>query len=831
MNAAIDVTNPPGARYDWYRALFDHSLNGILLTDPATGGILAANPAACRMLGYSEAELLTLNRNVIADAADPRLETALETRAHTGEFHGELTFRRSGGALFPAEVTASSFAGPEGTPVTGIFFADISDRRRVETTPSQIVVDASDQKRLQAANDRLAAIVESSGEAIVSTDMRGIIVSWNRSAEEIYGHKASDAIGRHVDTYLPPRPASDAAAILAQLRSGAVVTLPDDSFVNRNGMAIELAAIMSPVVDRAGDMIGIALIARDITERKSMETAVRESEQRYRMLADNIPDVVFTLDAAGRPTYVSPSIERMRGVTVDEALAEARWSRYAARSLAEVERHLAQCLAEAGAGIPLSEPYHDAEHRRKDGSTFWAETYFEPRYAPDGTFGGFIGVIRDISERKRLEEELRGREERLRLVLENSPDVIWIWDQDGSMQYVSQALEATYGVPPQTMLEAAALAHKVTAKIPAHELTPDRMLALGAPNLAFAGIWLKMQSAVKYCVQHPGEKVRHETRLVMPDKQIRCMHTTYQGFRRGPAAVEVVSITHDVTEIVEAKEQIQATFQQLRVATDSVQNANAILEERVAERTAQLATALREIEMASRLKDEFMAAVSHELRTPLTGVLGIAETLEMQIPGPLNERQLRSVRSIRASGNRLLEIVNSILRYIAVAAGKLTLRAEPCRLGDLADAAAQWVQPQAQVKSQEMVVRIDPADPTIVSDADAIRQVLRQRLDNAVKFTPYGGSIGLEVQCDDARDCVRLVVWDTGIGIVPEQQATIFQPFIQVEGGLARRYEGIGLGLAYVARIVELLGGTVAVKSTPGEGSHFTVTLPRRIGS
>ena len=570
-----------------------------------------------------------------------------------------------------------------------------------------------------------------------------------------------------------------------------------------------------------------ATIFEDITERKLAEEKLAKSEALYRLLAENASDAVFMVDAGGKEAYISPSFARLLGYAESDLV----YLNPAARLDTIHPDDRAAVVAKFKRAKELCLPHSSVQYRMKNslGDYVWIEVNLRREFDSAGQFVREIGIVRDISERKRLEQELRGREERLRLVIENSPDVIWIWDQDGNMQFVSGALEPTYGVSPQAMLAAAALTHARAARLPAHELTVDCLVELGAPNLAFAGIWLKMQSAVKTCVQHLGEKVHHETRLEMPDDQVRYMHTTYQAFRRGPAEVEVVAITHDVTEIVQAREQVQGALQQLRVATEAVQNANVVLEQRVTERTAQLTTALREIAKASRLKDEFMAAVSHELRTPLTGVLGIAETMEMQITGPLNERQLRGVRSIRASGNRLLEIVNSILRYTAVAAGNVALRAEPCRLSDLVAAAAQWTQPQAEVRGQKIAVHIDPTDPIIVSDADTIRQVLQQLLDNAVKFTPHGGSIGLEVHGDDDRDRVRLVVWDTGIGIVQEQHTTIFQPFIQVEGGLARRYEGIGLGLAYVARVVDLLGGTVTVESTPAEGSRFTVTLPAQI--
>ena len=136
--------------------------------------------------------------------------------------------------------------------------------------------------------------------------------------------------------------------------------------------------------------------------------------------------------------------------------------------------------------------------------------------------------------------------------------------------------------------------------------------------------------------------------------------------------------------------------------------------------------------------------------------------------------------------------------------------------------------PRAEKKEQTVEFSIEPAGLTIVSDGDGIIQMLQQLLDNAVKFTPNGGRIGLHVRGDVDEESVNLVVWDTGIGITDEQRATIFQPFVQADAALSRKYEGIGLGLAYVQRMVELLGGAITLESTPGAGSRFTVTLPTR---
>ncbi len=233
-----------------------------------------------------------------------------------------------------------------------------------------------------------------------------------------------------------------------------------------------------------------------------------------------------------------------------------------------------------------------------------------------------------------------------------------------------------------------------------------------------------------------------------------------------------------------------------------------------------------EAERAGHVKDEFMAMISHELRTPLTGVLVLAEMLDNQIAGPINARQAAYVRGITTSGERLLHVVNGILGYTGLLSGKHQLQFESCHLVSLLDNCATSQQHKAAEREQTIAVQVEPPDLAITGDPAAIADVLKRLLDNAIKFTPEGGRVGLEAHPDTGLGTVELVVWDTGIGIAADQLDRIFKPFTQADARLSRSHEGIGLGLAYVNQMVRLMGGTVAVESVVGEGSRFTVTLP-----
>lgn len=252
----------------------------------------------------------------------------------------------------------------------------------------------------------------------------------------------------------------------------------------------------------------------------------------------------------------------------------------------------------------------------------------------------------------------------------------------------------------------------------------------------------------------------------------------------------------------------------------------ASLADRVEERTRELSLTNARLQYALKAKDEFLAGTSHELRTPLTGILAMSEVLMEGLYGPLNDKQLEFASNIYDSGKHLLDLINDILDIAKVEAGKMELACGPVDVSQFCDAVLRLVKSPAAKQGLSLGLELDPSVTTLIADERRLKQILVNLLSNAVKFTPQGGRIGLRVQGDDGAGLVRLIVWDTGIGIPAEQQALLFQPFVQLDSRLSRKYQGTGLGLALVDRMTKLHGGSVELESEEGKGSVFTVILP-----
>ncbi len=240
----------------------------------------------------------------------------------------------------------------------------------------------------------------------------------------------------------------------------------------------------------------------------------------------------------------------------------------------------------------------------------------------------------------------------------------------------------------------------------------------------------------------------------------------------------------------------------------------------------QLRQRALELERASRYKSEFLANMSHELRTPLNSSLILAKLLADNANGNLNEEQVRFAQTIYSAGNDLLHLINDILDISKVEAGKLELVPEEVPLRRMVEGMARTFEPLARQKALDFSVTVDPNVPmAITTDRQRVEQILKNLLSNAVKFTDKGAvSMTVSVTPDG---WVQFGVRDSGIGIAPEQQDKIFDAFHQADGTTSRRFGGTGLGLSISRDLTNLLGGSLSVASTPGEGSLFTLSLPR----
>ncbi len=262
-------------------------------------------------------------------------------------------------------------------------------------------------------------------------------------------------------------------------------------------------------------------------------------------------------------------------------------------------------------------------------------------------------------------------------------------------------------------------------------------------------------------------------------------------------------------------------------------NYRAHLESLVSQRTSELTQANHELrrevqerQRAEKAKSEFLANMSHELRTPLNSILGMVEAMQEQVYGPIDERQGKCLRIVEESSRHLLSLINDVLDITKIGAGKVTLEPQPVMASEVGEASLRLVRQSAHSKRLRLEKSYDPNVDEIMVDNRRLKQILVNLLGNAIKFTPEGGKVGLEIHGDRENCQVHFEVWDTGIGIPEMHLPRLFQAFEQLDSSLSRQHEGSGLGLALVYHLTELHGGSVEVQSIEGRGSRFRITLP-----
>jgi PAS domain S-box-containing protein len=380
-------------------------------------------------------------------------------------------------------------------------------------------------------------------------------------------------------------------------------------------------------------------------------------------------------------------------------------------------------------------------------------------------------TVFDNSERRKAELSLRESEEQNRLLFEESPEAVILFDKDGKMLRMNRAFENITGLPGEKFIGQRI---EETRLLSGDQVTRLSDFALGA-------------------LRHENDTSTIEFKLMHASGELRDISTRVFALKLQGQPHYLASM-HDITTSKRAEE------------------------------TLRLANA--EMERALRLKDEFLANMSHELRTPLNAILGITESLLEQISGPLNEKQQKYLQTVLESAQHLLELINDILDLAKVNAGRIDLDINKVDVAAIAQTSLRMIRELAQKKGLNVKLEIDKSVKIVAADERRLKQMLVNLLSNAVKFTPKGGNIGLDIRGDHANNNLLFTVWDTGIGIKKENLRMLFQPFVQLDAGLARGSQGTGLGLVLVSQMARLHGGSVTVESEPDKGSRFIVTIP-----
>jgi PAS domain S-box-containing protein len=422
------------------------------------------------------------------------------------------------------------------------------------------------------------------------------------------------------------------------------------------------------------------------------------------------------------------------------------------------------------------EDIYELTYIRKDGSRFPAVVSVTALRDPQNAIIGYLLIGTDNTARKQVEEERKLLDQRLRdhqfytrSLIESNIDALMTTDPSGIITDVNKQMELLTGCTRDELIGA-----------PFKNYFTD-------PERAEAGI-----------------------KLVLSERKV----TDYELTARARDGKETI-VSYNATTFYDRERRLQGVFAAARDVTER-KRLDQVLQEKNAE-----------LDQAGRLKDEFLANMSHELRTPLNAILGLSEALLEQVSGSLTPRQVKSITTISTSGVHLLALINDILDLSKVEAGKLELNPETVNVQEFCESCLLFVRTQAMHKNIGVAFEPDGRVAKFSADPKRLKQILVNLLTNAVKFTPEGGRIGLTVAAPEGGDVVRFTVWDTGIGIAPENARKLFRAFTQIDSGLTRAQEGTGLGLALVAKLVELHGGSVALESELGQGSRFIVTLPQ----
>jgi PAS domain S-box-containing protein len=694
------------------------------------------------------------------------------------------------------------------------------------TKSSQTDVDVRRAEALLTTGALQSAIFNSANFSSIATDAKGVIQIFNVGAERMLGYSAAEVIDK-----ITPADISDPQEVIARAKAlsaeiGTPIAPGFEALVFKASRGIEdiyelthirkdksrFPAVVSVTAlrDEGGTIIGYLLIGTDNTARKRAEEALLKAGALQSAIFNSANFSSIATDANGVIQIFNVGAERMLGYTAAEVMNKitpadisdpqeviARATILSLEFATPIAPGFEALVFKASRGI---EDIYELTYFRKDGSRFPAVVSITALRDAEGAIIGYLLIGTDNTARKQVEEERTKLDQRLRdqhfytrSLIESNIDALMTTDPRGIITDVNKQTEALTGC------------------------TRDELI--GAPFKNYFTDAARAEAGI--------HRVLNEGRVTNYELTARA--------RNGNLTV----VSYNATTFHDRDRRLQGVFAAARDMTELKRFEQTLRQKNV------------ELEGASRTKSEFLANMSHELRTPLNAIIGFSEVLRDGLIGELTHQQRAFIGDIFSSGKHLLSLINDILDLSKVEAGKMMLDLEPVHLSSLFVNSLSIIREKAATRHIRLTMDAPEDLGATQADSRKVKQIVYNLLSNAVKFTGEGGDVMLRASrvprgevgrpsgpwrgrsspstvADDFAEFLKISITDSGIGISPEGLERLFKPFSQIDSGLARKFEGTGLGLAMVKLLAELHGGTVAVESSVGVGSCFTVWLPLR---
>ena len=778
----------------------------IVIADCA-GNIEYVNPKFTRLTGYRFDEVSGRNSRLLKSGETPAeiYRQLWENISAGNEWHGEILNRKKNGELFWESVCISPIKNAAGEITHYLSVKeDISERKRMEEDLANRVHLSWLRAEIGGAfgkSQDLRGILQRCSELMVQYLDVAFFRIWTlNEAEQMLELQASAGLYAHINGPHGRVPVGMfKIGLIARERllhfTNDVLNDPrigDREWARREGM-VAFAGYPLIVSDR---LVGVmATFARtplaekilmeldtvagriaQCIESKWSDDALKEAKAFFESTLDSIIDIFYAFDVKGRLLIWNKTFSNISGYD-DQELSSKQWRDFF--SVADIER-VAEAIEEI---YEAGNAKVEADFISKEGRQILCE--FNGSILKDGLGNniGFSGTGRDITERKRAEEELRESRQQLLDIIQFYPDATMVIDSGGKVVAWNLAIEQMTGMRGEEMLGKGEYEYAIPF--------------YGERRPILIDLVAKPDSAIEKRYQRTGwngstligevyvENLRGEQRFLLG-------HAA-PLYGSGSKIIGAIESIRDITERKRMEEDLEK-------ARDAAEEAN-------------------------RLKSEFLANMSHEIRTPMNGVIGMTDLLT---DTDLDQEQTEYVKAVKSSAESLLGVINDILDFSKIEEKKLDLELIHFGLRSNLGNILRTLAYRASEKGLELTLRFPSDVPdAVVGDPGRLRQVIVNLVSNAIKFTE-SGDVAVSVSSErDSEDeaTLHFVVADTGIGVPEKKLKSIFEPFSQVDASTTRRYGGTGLGLTISARLVEMMGGRIWVESTVGRGStfHFTV--------